>query len=95
MTELIANTEDASAEKHVPVIKVDGQRVIVEIGSEPHPMIPEHYITWVYIKTAKGAQRKELSPGDEPRVEFVLTEDDKIESAYEYCNLHGLWKADA
>ena len=63
MTELIANTEDASAEKHVPVIKVDGQRVIVEIGSEPHPMIPEHYITWVYIKTAKALSVRNCHPG--------------------------------
>ena len=95
MTELVPNTVDASAEKHVPVIKVDGQKVIVEIGSAPHPMVEEHYITWVYIKTAKGGQRKDLFPGDEPRAEFVLTDDDKLESAYEYCNLHGLWKADA
>ena len=39
--ELIPNTTDAAGEKHVPVVKIDG---------------------------------------------------DKVVAAYEYCNLHGLWK---
>lgn len=94
MTEIIPNTVDASSEKHVPVIKVDGSRVTVDIGSAPHPMVPEHYITWVYIQTLKGGQRKLLSPGDKPTAEFLLTDDDRLIAAYEYCNLHGLWKAD-
>lgn len=93
MTELIPNTADASAEKHVPVIAVEGSRVIVQIGSVPHPMTEQHYISWVYIQTEKGGQRKELQPDEKPYVEFLLTDDDRVESAYAYCNLHGLWKA--
>lgn len=95
MTEIIPNTVDASSEKHVPVIKVDGSRVKVEVGSAPHPMTPEHYITWIYIQTEKGGQRKALMPDAAPAAEFILTDDDKVIRAYEYCNLHGLWKADA
>ncbi|HHZ17519.1 MAG TPA: desulfoferrodoxin [Clostridia bacterium] len=94
MTLLEANTTDASVEKHVPVIKVDGNKVTVEIGSTPHPMIEQHYIQWIYIQTEKGGQRKILTPNDPPRAEFMLTDDDKLEIAFEYCNLHGLWKAD-
>lgn len=94
MTELVANTIDASAEKHVPDISVNGNLVEVRIGSVPHPMIEQHYIEWVYIHTEKGGQRKTLKPNDEPVVTFALTDDDKLISAYEYCNLHGLWKAD-
>lgn len=94
MNELVPNTTDAATEKHVPVITVDGNTVKVDIGSVAHPMVEEHYITWVYIQTEKGGQRKELSPNDEPSVTFALTEDDKLVSAYEYCNLHGLWKKD-
>lgn len=94
MKELIANTEDASTEKHVPKVTVDGNIVTVEIGSVPHPMVPEHYIQWVYLQTEQGGQRKCLTPDDEPKVTFALTDDDKAVSAYEYCNLHGLWKAD-
>jgi superoxide reductase len=56
-------------------------------------MTEEHYISWVYIETKKGGQRKELLPGNKPYVEFALTEDDTLESAYAYCNLHGLWKS--
>lgn len=94
MSELVPNTTDASVEKHVPVITVDGNIVKVEIGSVPHPMTEQHHISWVYIKTIKGGQRKNLAPNDAPTLTFSLTEDDKIETAYAYCNLHGLWKAE-
>jgi superoxide reductase len=94
MTVLVANTTDASVEKHVPVITVDGNKVTVAIGKDAHPMIDKHYIEWVYLQTQKGGQRKILSPNDQPVVEFMLTDDDRLEIAFAYCNLHGLWKAE-
>ena len=94
MSELVPNTTDAATEKHVPVITVSGNIVTVDIGSVPHPMAVEHFIEWVYIQTEKGGQRKTLSPGDKPSVTFSLTDDDKLEAAFAYCNIHGLWKAD-
>ena len=36
-TELVANTTDASNEKHVPVIAVSGEDVTVTVGSVEHP----------------------------------------------------------
>lgn len=95
MKELTANTTDAATEKHVPVISVDGQKVTVTVGSTIHPMTEEHHIAWIYIQTEKGGQRKHLDHTGEPIATFVLTEDDKLVAAFEYCNLHGLWKADA
>jgi len=95
MTELVPNTTDAAVEKHVPVIKVDVNIVTVNIGSVPHPMTEEHHISWVYIQTEKGGQRKTLEPNDKPTLEFSLTKDDKLEMVFAYCNLHGLWKAEA
>jgi len=92
MTELVPNTTDAAVEKHVPVVRTEGQKVIVEIGSVEHPMTEKHYIMWIYIQTQKGGQRKNLTPSDKPFAEFMLTDDDKLEIVYEYCNLHGLWK---
>lgn len=93
MTEVIPNTTDAAQEKHVPVITVTGSKVSVDIGSVPHPMTPEHHIEWVYLETVEGGQRKCLPVDGAPHVEFELTSDDKVIAAYEYCNLHGLWKA--
>lgn len=94
MTELTANTQDASTEKHVPEIKVDGNKVTVTVGSVEHPMVPEHLIEWIYLATTHGGQRKTLEAGEAPTVEFALTADEKALTAYAYCNLHGLWKAD-
>lgn len=93
MQELVANTQDASKEKHVPVATKNGDNVAVAVGSVLHPMIESHYIEWVYLQTEKGGQRKCLKPGDIPVAEFALT-DDKAVAAYAYCNLHGLWKTD-
>ena len=94
LEELIPNTVDAAAEKHVPVIAADGQTVTVTIGSVDHPMIPEHYIQWIALETKQGMQRKTLSPGDAPSKSFALADGDAAVAAYAYCNLHGLWKAE-
>lgn len=94
MTELVPNTTDASKEKHVPVVSIAGNKVTVAVGSAPHPMTEEHHIAWIYLLTEKGGQRKCLTPGSAPSAEFSVTEGDKVLSAYAYCNLHGLWKAD-
>lgn len=94
MTELVPGTSDGAAEKHVPSYEVDGYLVNVTIGSVEHPMTEEHYIEWVAIETEKGAQRKTLKPGDKPSLVFALSDDDKLDAVYAYCNLHGLWKID-
>lgn len=95
MTELKPNTVEASTEKHLPVITVNGNEITVKVGSIAHPMIPEHFIQWIYIETEKGAQRKVLNAGDAPEAKFILSGGDKLIAAYEYCNLHGLWKTKA
>lgn len=93
MTELIPGTVEASHEKHIPVVTVEGNTVKVEIGSVAHPMTEEHSILWVYLQTDRGGQRKNLEPGTAPAVTFALA-DEKPVAVYAYCNLHGLWKAD-
>ena len=94
MTELVPGTSDGAAEKHVPSYEVDGYLVNVTVGSVEHPMTEEHYIEWIAIETEKGAQRKTLKPGDRPSLVFALSDDDKLDAVYAYCNLHGLWKID-
>lgn len=93
MTHLEAGVVEASREKHIPVVTVDGNTVTVNVGSVAHPMTEEHNISWVYLLTDKGGQRKNLNPDDAPIVTFALA-DEKPIAAYAYCNLHGLWKAD-
>ena len=95
MKELILGTTDAAVEKHVPVISVNGNKVTVTVGSVAHPMAAEHYIEWILLATDKGNQRKLLKPGEEPKAEFMLLDGEKAVAAYEYCNLHGLWKGEA
>ena len=93
MTKLEAGVVEASREKHIPVVKVEGNNVRVEVGSVAHPMSEEHSILWVYLETDKGGQRKCLEVGKEPVVNFSLA-DEKPVAVYAYCNLHGLWKAE-
>ena len=93
MVEMVPNTTDAAQEKHVPVATVEGNKVVVNVGSVDHPMAAEHWIQWVYLETDKGGHRKVLNPGEKPHVVFALTEDEKALAVYEYCNLHGLWVA--
>ena len=93
MMELVPKTADSSVEKHVPVVEVEGNLVKVTVGSTLHPMAEEHFIQWIALETEQGNQRKTLKPGQEPTVTFALTPGDKVVAAYEYCNLHGLWKA--
>ena len=93
MTKLEAGVVEASHEKHIPVVKVDGNTVVVEIGSVAHPMTAEHSIEWVYLQTEAGGQRKDLKPNDAPAVSFAL-QGEKPVAVYAYCNLHGLWKTE-
>jgi superoxide reductase len=90
MTQIIPGTVEASKEKHIPVAEVVGNTVKVAVGSVEHPMAEEHHISWVYLETSKGGQRKNLEVGAAPTVEFALAEEKPI-AVYAYCNLHGLW----
>lgn len=93
MEKLDAGTSDASHDKHIPVVTIDGNNVKVCVGSESHPMDKEHRILWVYLETDRGGQRKCPEPGKEPVVTFALY-DEKPVAVYAYCNLHGLWKTE-
>ena len=93
MTEIIPGTVEASREKHIPEVTVDGGTVKVVVGSVLHPMTAEHSILWVTLETDKGVHRKNLSVDGAPEVTFTLA-DEKPVAVYAYCNLHGLWKKD-
>lgn len=91
MGELVANTTDAVVEKHVPDITKEDGSIFVRIGSVAHPMLPEHYIEWIACVSGDKVEFKYLEPGVEPEAVFSGVEEGTV---YEYCNLHGLWKAE-
>lgn len=93
MVELVPGSIDASLEKHVPEVKVDGDIISIDVGSVEHPMIPEHYIMWIALETEDGIQIKHLNPEDKPSATFAVA-NDSPKAVYAYCNLHGLWKKD-
>jgi superoxide reductase len=88
---LIANTVDAAKEKHVPVKEKVPGGLKVKVGSVPHPMEEKHYIEWVEIVSDGQAYRQFLKPGQAPEAFFPVQGEF---TAREFCNLHGLWKAD-
>jgi superoxide reductase len=102
MAELVPNTAEASAEKHLPAVTVKQDKcgcgndcvcLEVAVGGVLHPMDDGHHVAFVYVETELGGQRKRLSAGDEPKLEFCVTNDKPV-AVYAYCNLHGLWKTE-
>jgi len=91
MTELIPNTVEASAEKHVPSVTKSGDNISVQVGSVPHPMEEAHHITFIFVETEQGGQRKSLKQGTDPKCDFTFINDKPV-AVYAYCNLHGLWE---
>ena len=93
MEELVANTQDGAHEKHIPVFEVKDRIVTVKVGEVEHPMMDAHYIQWIALETNLGNQRKVLKPGQAPEAKFALLDGEEVLGVYEYCNLHGLYKA--
>lgn len=91
MTELVANTAEASNEKHLPEVSIEGNTVKAVVGSVLHPMEEKHWIQWIYLETNKAGHRYCLKPGEAPEAIFHLAEGEKPLAVYEYCNLHSLW----
>ncbi|WP_202318952.1 desulfoferrodoxin [Archaeoglobus neptunius] len=81
---------DEGKEKHLPVIERSDGKVVVKVGSVPHPMEDVHFIEWIELLVDGFVYRKQLKPGDRPEAEFSV-EGEKL-SARAYCNVHGLWQ---
>lgn len=92
MEEIVANTTEAATEKHIPIIEINDNIATITVGEILHPMTEEHYISWIYLETNQGIKKVDLKPNDEPKAKFSLLSDEKVISAYAYCNLHSLWK---
>ena len=94
MEELIPGATEGAFEKHIPVIEKNGSYITVTVSSVEHPMLEAHYIMWIILETKQGFEKKAFQPGQKPSAIFTLSEGDEVVCAYEYCNLHGLWKSE-
>lgn len=101
MSRLEPASTDGAVERHEPVFicycncenAPSMDQVSIKVGTDAHPMTPEHYIHWIVLETDKGVYRRNLSPNEQPVVTFLIHHGEKIKCAYAYCNLHGLWQA--
>jgi superoxide reductase len=93
MKPLKENSSDGAKEKHVPVIEKIAGGFKVSVGSVPHPMEEKHYIEWIELIADGISYKAFLSPGMAPTAQFMVAA--SRVTAREYCNLHGLWRAEA
>ncbi|MFH1212008.1 MAG: desulfoferrodoxin [Candidatus Woesearchaeota archaeon] len=92
MEMLIAKTSaHEGKEKHVPVLKIAGGKVAVNVGSVDHPMEQKHYIAMIQLlKNNSVVAEKRLKPGEKPFAEFCIADAAGLK-ARAWCNIHGLW----
>jgi superoxide reductase len=89
MEEAKMQTADWKTEKHVPVVEKTDRGIRVVIGSTPHPMEKEHYITMIQVEAGNKVYRQYLKPGEKPEAFFPVSAENV--KAIEHCNIHGLW----
>lgn len=88
---MVANTQDAAVEKHVPVYEKVEDEIVVKVGEVDHPMEKDHYIMWVAQVNDNQVSRVTLYPEQGINVRFKYIPNSTI---YAYCNKHGLWKVE-
>jgi len=88
MRTFVPNAEDASFEKHLPVVEIVGDEIIVTV---PHVMEEDHYIEWIELIAENRKQRQILEIGKPAQARFPYKKGSRV---YSYCNKHGLWTAD-
>ena len=67
LVRLVADSVDAAKEKHVPAVRKEGGRLLVEVGSVTHPMEEKHYIEWIALVSDKSVDIRYLNPGEAPK----------------------------
>jgi desulfoferrodoxin (superoxide reductase-like protein) len=95
---------ETSGAKHTPYISINGTKGTVKVGNgQPyHPMVASsdpntvHFITTIYVLDQSGGfvAMDMLDPSgvNMAQMEFDVPSSATKLVAYEWCNLHGLWK---
>ena len=92
LKEVTAAEHDGAVEKHLPVVERGQGEIKVQVGSVIHPMTEEHHIEFIVLETDCGFTLRRLPWDGEPIVHFPVGLMERPIYAYEYCNLHGLWR---
>ncbi len=80
-------------EKHMPTINRTDDGFEVVVGSNTHPMEPEHYIQFIEVHSddAKCIKRVYFEPHEVPILESKCK--CATPHARAYCNIHGLYRS--
>lgn len=89
---MVSNDVTGAEQKHIPVCKIENNKIYVSIGEVEHPMEQDHYIEWIAIVGENRTTRIALKPGQECKAVFEYMPNSTI---YAYCNKHGLWCLDS
>ena len=73
LVRLVADSVDAAKEKHVPAVRKEDGRLVVEVGSVTHPMEEKHYIEWIALVSDASVDIRYLNTGEAPKAEFEGT----------------------
>ena len=88
MKKVVANSVDASAEKHLPVVEIIGSYIVVTV---PHVMDEDHYIEYIALDSDTINAKKYLTIGGSAKAVFPYIPNSTV---YAYCNKHGLWQTE-
>jgi superoxide reductase len=97
----MANASDFEL-KHTPDVTVEqtpaGRTVKVGIGLSGivHPQTEEHYIGWIRVFVdSQPMGEAAFGPLDKPEASFDIGSETGPIVVHAFCNLHGIWEADA
>lgn len=94
MTRLEVNHDKKMEEEHVPVWRMNGCKVMIQVGENLHSMSANHYIKWIIVKTNRGIHMRRFETYEIPEVTITLDRGEWVLEIYSFCNVHGLWKAE-
>lgn len=95
MTEIVPNSENADTKKHIPIVKLEGDKLMINVGEVEHPMVEMHYIPLIVLRIGKVNFRFYFGPKDKPEIVIPIGDyvgDIQTIEVAAYCNLHGLWE---
>lgn len=91
MQPIQVQSEGEKAPTHKPVIENIQNGIRIKIGSVPHTMDPDHYISWIEVEKDGVVSRKFLKPGEPPSASFSVSGE---VTAREFCTTHGYWSSE-